>query len=68
MNSYTIPNVRKKLKTSSKRRYLIISAYDGNARVETTTDDENAAQALVTRYRREFPGVTKIHLIDQAQR
>jgi hypothetical protein len=65
MNRYPIPGHRKMLRTSSKRRYLIVSAYDGTARVETTTDDQAAAQALVTRYRQEFPGPTKIYLFDQ---
>ena len=65
MNRYPIPGHRKMLRTSSKRRYLNVSAYDGTARVDTTTDDEAAAQALVTRYRQEFPGPTKIYLFDQ---
>lgn len=59
---------RTKVKTKAVRRYLIVSEYKGYAKVETTTDDENDAARIMVRYRQEFPGPTKLHLIDQAQR
>lgn len=56
-----------KLRTSATRRYLVVAIAYGTARVEASTNDEEAAVALVKRYRREFPGPTVVELIDQGE-
>ncbi len=41
--TYTLPGCRRKLRTSATRQYLIVSVLDGRPKVETSTDDEDAA-------------------------
>lgn len=67
MNTYPIER-GVKLRTSATRRWLVVSIYEGRAKVEASTDDENAAAALIVRYRREFGPGGKLILIDQAGR
>lgn len=73
MTTYNLGH-RVRLRTSATRRWLVVSicpadAYGpARAKVEASTDDENAAAALCRRYRGEFgPGV-RIELLDQTGR
>ena len=67
MNTYPIER-GVKLRTNAARRWLVVSVYDGRAKVEASTDDENAAAALIARYRREFGPGARLLLLDQTGR
>lgn len=68
MTTYTF-NRGVKLRTSATRRYLVVSIMDGRARVECSTDDEDAAMRLLRQTRANScpPPRCTIELIDQAE-
>jgi hypothetical protein len=65
MRTYETGVIGAKVRTASKRRYLLVSVYDRRATVETTTDNSEAAARLLAGYRRDF-GHSKWLIIDQA--
>lgn len=68
MTTYILDGVR--LRTSAKRRYLVVSVMDGRAKVETSTDDQTAAAELLRYYRANFCPAPRcrLHLLDQTGR
>lgn len=67
MASYTIPDSKRKLKTSAKRRYLIVSVpqyEDTWPAVDSSTDDEDTAYERRGRHNRDFP-FTRWLIVDQ---
>jgi hypothetical protein len=65
MNKYEVA-LGVNLRTSSVRRFLVVSVTDRRAKVEASTNDDSAAQRLITKYRGEFGPGTRLMLIDQA--
>lgn len=53
------------LRTTATRRWLVVSVMDGRAKVEMSTDNENAAARKLAQYRREFSSRCTLHLLDQ---
>lgn len=69
MTTYDIDPVRRvKLRTNATRRFLVVSVYDGRAKVEASTDNENAAGRLIATYRRDFGPGARLLLLDQSGR
>ena len=72
MTTYTIDPLRRiKLRTNGRRRFLLVSVYDGRARVEASTDSAERAVELIAQRRRDFPipaGRGRYELLDQAGR
>jgi hypothetical protein len=67
---YEMPQYGVTLRTNATRRFLIASVTDRRAKVECSTNDENAAQRLIDQTRAQMADQarTKVYLIDQALR
>lgn len=67
MTSYAIPGHRKRVKTSAKRRYLIVTVppyAETWPAVDSSTDDEDTAYSRRGKHARDFPATTWL-IIDQ---
>lgn len=62
--SYKIDGVRRVLKTSASRRYLVVSVYDGRPKVEASFAEMTDAERKLKEYRTYF-GVGDLFIFDQ---
>jgi hypothetical protein len=65
-NFYSIPGTRRTVKTTAKRRYLLVTRYeDDRPKVDSSSDDLVAATALIRRNRKAWEHMTWL-LLDQS--